>query len=175
MSIAWYSAWRTRLSLNGFLPLTFEYRSSSRRLVHAEEHDPVLDALDHLDAGRLRQARHVLRRRVVDEVDLAGDQRGDARRVGDDRRVDDLVDVAVEAPVLRCPTSSGSSPARSSRPARATSAMYGPVPFACRAVIMSSLFVKFCGFVARFFSHHALLMMLIVADVLELDRVRARR
>ena len=30
MSIAWYIAWRTRTSLNGFLPFTFEYRSSSR-------------------------------------------------------------------------------------------------------------------------------------------------
>ena len=30
MSIAWYIAWRTRLSLNGFLPLTFVYGVSSR-------------------------------------------------------------------------------------------------------------------------------------------------
>ena len=30
MSIAWYNAWRTRLSLNGFLPFTLEYSSSSR-------------------------------------------------------------------------------------------------------------------------------------------------
>ena len=40
--------------------------------------------------------------------------------------------------------------------------MYGPVPLAWRAVIISSFCVKFCGLVARFFSHHALLMMLIV-------------
>jgi hypothetical protein len=40
--------------------------------------------------------------------------------------------------------------------------MYGPVPFAWWAVIMSSFCVKFCGFVARFFSHQAFDMMLIV-------------
>ncbi len=39
---------------------------------------------------------------------------------------------------------------------------YGPVPFASRAVIMSSLAPKFCGFWHRFFSHQALDMMLIV-------------
>ena len=60
-------------------------------------------AFEHLDAGRLREPRHVLRRRVVDEVDLARDQRGDARRVGDDRRVDHLVGVALEAAFLDPP------------------------------------------------------------------------
>ena len=30
MSMAWYIAWRTRLSLNGFLPLTDVYGDSSR-------------------------------------------------------------------------------------------------------------------------------------------------
>ena len=45
---------------------------------------------------------------------------------------------------------------------RDTSA-YGPVPLASRAVIMSSLAAKFCGFWQRFFSHHAFDMMLIVA------------
>ena len=53
--------------------------------------------------GRLREARHVLRRRVVDEVDLAGEQRRDARRVGDDRRVDHLVGVALEPSGLDAP------------------------------------------------------------------------
>ena len=41
--------------------------------------------------------------------------------------------------------------------------MYGPVPLASRAVIMSSLAPKFCGFMQRFFSHQAFDMMLIVA------------
>ena len=40
---------------------------------------------------------------------------------------------------------------------------YGPVPFASRAVIMSSFAAKFCGFWHLFFSHHAFDMMLIVA------------
>ena len=46
--------------------------------------------------GRLRETRHVLRRRVVDEVDLAREERRDARRVGDDRRVDHFVGIALE-------------------------------------------------------------------------------
>ena len=40
--------------------------------------------------------------------------------------------------------------------------MYAPVPLACRAVIISSLFLKSSGFVALFFSDHDFDMMKIV-------------
>ena len=39
---------------------------------------------------------------------------------------------------------------------------YAPVPFALRAVIISSLFLKSSGFMHLFFSHHALFMMKMV-------------
>ena len=64
-------------------------------LIHADEHDAIFNALDHFDVRCLLQPRNVLRRRIVDEIDLAGNERGEARRVGIDRREHDLVDVAV--------------------------------------------------------------------------------
>jgi hypothetical protein len=50
------------------------------RLVHADEDDAVLDAVDHLHARRVAQPLEVGGRRVEDEVDLARDER--ATRVG---------------------------------------------------------------------------------------------
>jgi hypothetical protein len=38
-------------------------------LVHADEHDALLEALDHPDAG-VCEPRHVLRRRIVDQSTL---------------------------------------------------------------------------------------------------------
>ena len=69
-------------------------------LVHADEDDPVFGAFEHLDVGCLLQARYVLRRRIVDQVDLAGYQRCNTRRVGSNRRVQDIVDVALEESAL---------------------------------------------------------------------------
>jgi hypothetical protein len=73
------------------------------RLVHSDEDDPVLGPFEDPDARRPREARHVLRRRIVDEVDLAREQRGDARCIGHDRGVGHLVGVAFEEPRLDAP------------------------------------------------------------------------
>ena len=67
-------------------------------------------------------------------------ERRDARRVGDDRQIDDSVDVALEQAVLDAP------PVRILRSTVRTSgsrdfSTYGPVPLAARAVIMSSFCV----------------------------------
>jgi hypothetical protein len=55
----------------------------------------VLVAFDDLDVRILLQARDVLRRGIEHEVDLAREERGDARGILLDRQVDDLVDVAL--------------------------------------------------------------------------------
>jgi hypothetical protein len=111
-------------------------------LVHADEHDAVLGALDDLDVGRLLEARHVLRRRIVDEVDLAGDERGEPRRVRADRREHDLVHVALEEPAL-IPHQLGFLASTVFTSGSRDFSMYGPVPFAwcawpcppCRVVL----------------------------------------
>jgi len=72
-------------------------------LIHADEHDPVLNALQHFDVRIVFQSRHVLGRRIVDEIDFSGDQRRDPGRIGDDGQVDHLVGVAFESAFLDAP------------------------------------------------------------------------
>ncbi len=64
-------------------------------LVEADEDGAHFMPFEHAQRGVLLQARHVLRWQVGDEVDVAGEQGRDARRVGLDRRVDDVGDVAL--------------------------------------------------------------------------------
>ncbi len=71
-------------------------------LVQPDENGPVFGAVDHLELWVRAQPRHVLRRQVGHHVDVAGEQRCNARRVGLDRRVDHFGDVAVAlAPPVR--------------------------------------------------------------------------
>ncbi len=71
-------------------------------LVHADEDDAVLGPVDDLHARGVAQARRVGGRRVQHDIELARDQRGHARRVALDRRVDHVLHVALElAPPVR--------------------------------------------------------------------------
>ena len=88
-----------------------------------------------LSFGVRLQARQVLRRRVEHEVDLAREQRGDARGVGLDRRVDDLG--------RRCrrglPHQAGFCTSTVFTSGSALFSMNGPVPLALRVAKVSSL------------------------------------
>ena len=139
MSIAWYSAWRTRLSLNGFLPLTFEYSSSSRAWSMPMKTMRFSRPSSTLHAGCLRLSLGTSCAGGSSTKSISPEISAAMRvRVGLDRRVDDLVDVAVEAACLDAPPVRVLLEHASSRPARATPACTGPVPLALRAVIMSS-------------------------------------
>ena len=90
------------MSLKGFLPLTFEYSSSSRTLIHAEEDGADFRPCQHRALRTRIDARDVLDRNRLDHVDLAGQQRGDARCVGADRREDDFLQIMLGlAPPVR--------------------------------------------------------------------------
>ena len=87
-STARLSALRTRMSLNGFLPLTFEYFSSSLNWSMPMKMVRFSAPSSTLSFGSFCRRVDVLHRQVGDQVDVAGEQRRDARRVGLDRRVD---------------------------------------------------------------------------------------
>ena len=101
-SIALKKASRTRTSLNGFLPLTFEYSNSSRSVVHAEEDGADFRSLEHLRVGAGIHARNILNRNRLDDIDFARQQRGDARGIGADRGENDFLEIVLGlAPPVR--------------------------------------------------------------------------
>ena len=71
-------------------------------LVHAEEDGAQFRALQHLGVRAGIDARDILDRNRLDDVDLARQQRRDARGVGADRREDDLLEIVLGlAPPVR--------------------------------------------------------------------------
>ena len=62
-------------------------------LIETEKDRPQFGTFQDIDVGFVLQTRHVLQRHRVHHVDLAREQRGNARRVVGDRRQDGAVDV----------------------------------------------------------------------------------
>ena len=83
-------------------------------LVHAEEDGANLGAGEHLGVRIGVDPGLIVERHRIHPVDLARQQRSDARRGVGDRREDHLVDIVLSA----CPTSSDCASRPSSRPAR---------------------------------------------------------
>ena len=84
MLMAWLKAWRTLLSLKGFLPFKAGLDSESGGLVEAQEHGAKLGADQHRGALVAVDALDVLHRHRVHHVDFAGKQRGNPGGVGGD-------------------------------------------------------------------------------------------
>ena len=100
-SMALEIASRTRLSRNGFLPSV--PATPGGRLVDIVEmqvDDAVGEAFHDLEAGWL-DPREVLDRHVLDQVDVAGQQRRDARAGAGDRAEDDALPGRLVAPDSR--------------------------------------------------------------------------
>ncbi len=91
-SMAMLMACRTRLSANGFLPLTLEVCSSGEPTFMPKKMVRFSGPRLTLRFGRLLQPVDVLHRHVLHEIDLARQQRRDARGVGLDHEIGDVGD-----------------------------------------------------------------------------------
>ena len=81
-SMAMLMAWRTRLSANGFLPLTLEVLSSGEATSMPKKMVRFSGPMLTFRLAVFSRAVDVLRRHVLHEIDLARQQGGDAGGVG---------------------------------------------------------------------------------------------
>ena len=110
-SIALEIASRTRLSRNGFLPPASHARAELVEIVEMQVDHAVREALHHLEVGILLDPGEILDRHVLDQVDVARQQRRDARAGAGDRAEDDALPGRLFAPVgIRCARGSRGRP-----------------------------------------------------------------
>ena len=99
-SIALEMAARTRVSRNGFLPPGAATPGAGVvEIVEMQIDHAVRQRLHHLEARVGLDARQILDRDVLDQVDVAGEQRGDARAGAGDRAEDDALPGRLLAPI----------------------------------------------------------------------------